>query len=147
MVLQEALLQSVSPRPGEPEVISLCPAWPRGWDAQFSLHVRGGFSVTAATRDGRPEWVEIESLLGELCRVRNPWGDACLVTVGGMDRTLRGEVVSFGTDRGGRYLLRPVGAPLPRPATVAPPAQGEPVRFSHVLANGRRVEGALGIGR
>jgi len=147
MVLQEALLQSVSPRPGEPEVISLCPAWPRGWDAQFSLHVRGGFSVTAATRDGRPEWVEIESLLGELCRVRNPWGDACILTVGGLDQAVRGEVVSFGTDRGGRYLLRPVGAPLPRPATVAPPAQGEPVRFSHVLANGRRVEGALGIGR
>ena len=35
--LQEALLQSVSPRPGEPEIIRVFPAWPPEWDAAFRL--------------------------------------------------------------------------------------------------------------
>ena len=52
-MLQEALLQSVSPRPGQPEVISLLPAWPKDWQASFRLLARGGFLVSASVR-GRP---------------------------------------------------------------------------------------------
>jgi len=32
-VIQEGLLQSVSSRPGEPEIISIGPAWPKAWEA------------------------------------------------------------------------------------------------------------------
>jgi hypothetical protein len=71
--LQEALLQSVSSRPGEPEVIRVFPAWPREWNASFRLLARGGFLVSAAVREGRVEFVEIESRRGETCRLRNPW--------------------------------------------------------------------------
>ncbi len=77
MVLQEALLQSVAPRPGEPEVICVFPAWPRAWAGSFRLLARGGFLVTAASDANGVVFIEIESRLGEVCRLRNPWPGAC----------------------------------------------------------------------
>jgi hypothetical protein len=53
MTLQEALVQSVSPRPGEPEVICVFPAWPTEWDASFRLLARGGFLSPARSKKGR----------------------------------------------------------------------------------------------
>ena len=77
--LQQGLMQSVSPRPGEPEVISVFPAWPKEWEASFRLLARGGFLVTSSIRKGEVELVEIESRLGEGCRLRNPWGGPCIL--------------------------------------------------------------------
>ena len=111
--LQESLLQSVSPRPGRPEVIRVFPAWPRSWNASFRLLVRGGFLVTATVRDGEVEFVEIESRRGETCRLRNPWSWPCQFRViGGESRRVSGAVLQFDTESGGRYVLwRSPGAP------------------------------------
>jgi hypothetical protein len=104
--LQESLLQSVSPRPGEPEVIRMFPAWPPEWDASFRLLARGGFLVSCEVKKGRVQSVEIESRLGEYCRLRNPWGAECLLTeVGGPSRMLSGEILRFGTAAGRRYRV------------------------------------------
>jgi hypothetical protein len=104
--LQESLLQSVSPRPGEPEVIRVFPAWPPEWDASFCLLARGGFLVSSEIRKGKAQFVEIESRLGEYCRLRNPWGAECLLTeVGGPSRMLSGEILRFGTAAGKRYRV------------------------------------------
>ena len=81
--LQQGLMQSVSPRPGEPEVIRVFPAWPHEWEASFRLLARGGFLVTSSSRKGEVEFVEVESRLGEECRLRNPWGGPCLLEVVG----------------------------------------------------------------
>jgi hypothetical protein len=109
MVLQEALLQSVSPRPGEPEVIRVFPAWPRAWDAEFLLLARGGFLVSAAIRGGEIQAVGIESRLGEECRLRNPWPRPCRVeTSGGQPcerLTVDDGLVCFATARGERYRV------------------------------------------
>ncbi len=78
--LQQGLMQSVSPRPGEPEVIRVFPAWPKEWEASFRLLARGGFLVTSSIRGGEVEFVEIESRLGEECGLRNPWGGPCLLS-------------------------------------------------------------------
>ena len=51
--LQESLVQSVSPRPGEPEIIRVFPAWPPEWDASFRLLARGGFLVSSEIRKGK----------------------------------------------------------------------------------------------
>ncbi|MBN2292027.1 MAG: hypothetical protein JXM70_06350 [Pirellulales bacterium] len=108
--IQEGLLQSVSPRPGQPEVIRVFGAWPKSWDASFRLKARGGFLVTAAIRDGEVEFVEIESRLGETCRLRNPWeGPCCLGENGGMNRQVHGEILQFDTESGGHYRLIPAG--------------------------------------
>ena len=108
MTMQEALLQSVAPRPGEPEIIRVFPAWPCAWDASFRLLARGGFLISASMRNGRITNVEIESRLGEECRLRNPWPTSCRIqTNDGKDcaHGAASEVIAFSTRPGGRYLL------------------------------------------
>ena len=109
MVLQEALLQSVSPQPGSPEVINIFPAWPKAWDASFRLLARGGFLVSATVRSARIGPVEIESRMGEECRVRNPWPNPCRVETGDgkscEDMSITEGVIRFPTQPGGRYRL------------------------------------------
>jgi len=76
-VIQEWLLQSVSPRPGQPEIISVCSAWPQEWEASFRLRARRDFLVTSATKNGEVEFVDIDS------RLCNAWGTSCVVTTMG----------------------------------------------------------------
>lgn len=104
--LQEALVQSVSPRPGEQEVIRVFPAWPDAWDASFRLLARGGFLVSSEIAGGQVRFVEIESRLGEECRLRNPWQGECVVSeVDRPDRVLAGESLRFPTAAGQRFRL------------------------------------------
>ena len=143
--LQEGLLQSVSGRPGEPEVISVFPAWPKAWDASFRLLARGGFLVTAAIRGGEVELIEIESRLGQSCRLRNPWGAPCLVTEnGGQPQRLAGDLLQFDTLRGNRYRVAPQGGPPSVFLKVAPGPVSGPTTFSRKLPNGKVVDGMLG---
>lgn len=112
MVLQEALLQSVAPRPGELEVIRVFPAWPRAWDASFRLLARGGFLVSAAMRAGEVAAIEVESRRGEECRIRSPWSEPCRVESGEgtrFDGVISDDgLVRFPTRAGARYRLSPV---------------------------------------
>ena len=72
--LQLALLQGVPARPGGDPVMRVFPAWPEGWDAEYTLPVRGGFLTTSAIQRGVVQFVELRSAGGNLCRLRNPWG-------------------------------------------------------------------------
>jgi len=110
LTLQEALLQSVSSRPGEPEIISVFPAWPRAWNASFRLLARGGFLVSATIRAGVVQRIEITSRLGEACRVRNPWPEAADVTIQShaVCQHVSGKIFRFTTEPGGVYDLIPV---------------------------------------
>ena len=111
MILQEALLQSVAPRPGEPEVIRVFPAWPHDWDAEFRLLARGGFLVSATMCRGHIEAVEIESRRGEECRLRNPWARPCRVETRNGSPCERlaaaNGLVRFPTSGGGVYCIVP----------------------------------------
>ncbi|MCU1234107.1 MAG: hypothetical protein JWP63_2074, partial [Candidatus Solibacter sp.] len=89
--LQIALVNSAPPAPGEASVIELFTAWPKEWDARFKLGARGGFVVTASISGGEVQAVELESLAGAECRVRNPWS---------------GEVQLFRTRKGQRIILK-----------------------------------------
>jgi len=73
--LQEALLQSGPPAPGKEPIIRVFPAWPKEWEAEFTLGARGGFLVTSAMRGGRVAFVELRALAAGECRLRNPWGE------------------------------------------------------------------------
>jgi hypothetical protein len=144
-MLQDGLMQSVSPRPGEPEVIIVLPAWPKQWQASFRLLARGGFLVAAAVENGQVAVVEIQSRLGETCRLRNPWGKPCCVTqVGGGDRVLAGDVLQFDTRTDGHYLVRPAGHPASPPLVVQVDEGQSPAAFRFTLSNGRVVQGHLG---
>jgi hypothetical protein len=143
--LQEGLLQSVSARPGGPEIISVFPAWPKHWEASFRLLARGGFLVTAAMRGGKVEFVEIESRGGEPCRLRNPWHAPCQVAeIGGGTWPLSGELLSFDTAQGKRYRVVPKDGPPPTLRRIAPAPSNEPTSFSFPLSNGKIVGGTLG---
>ena len=119
MTFQEALLQSVAPRPGEPELIAVFPAWPRAWDAGFRLLARGGFMVTAAIRGGEIQAVAIESRPGGDCRIRNPWAEPCRETTDGgepLPHTVTDDLLLFQIERGGGYRIESMA----RVAEVAP---------------------------
>ena len=145
LTMQEGLLQSVSPRPGEPEIVSVFPAWPRKWQASFCLLARGGFLVTSAVCDGEIQFVEIESRLGEECRLRNPWSEPCMIReTEGATRELDGDILRFATARGGRYVIAPKGTVPPGPRRVSPEPATGPVSFSFTLPSGVTVSAALG---
>ena len=104
--LQDALVQSVSPRPGEPEIIRVFPAWPERWQASFRLLVRGGFLVSSSVQGGEVKSVELHSRLGESCRLRNPWGSRCdVIETDGDVQVLSGDVLRFDTKRGKDYRI------------------------------------------
>ncbi len=106
--LHNALCQSVGAGPAEPPVIRVFPAWPSDWEASFRLLARGGFLVGSSIRGGRVEYIEIQSLNGGECRVRNPWGGQARVAIsqaGAAGRQLDGELLTFETTPGQSYLL------------------------------------------
>ena len=143
--MQEGLLQSVSPRPGQPEIIIVAPAWPGDWNATFRLLARGGFLVTAAVRDGDVAFVEIESRLGETCRLRNPWQMPCAVREkGGPTQQMDDDILCFDTRKGKRYLVLPDGSPMPEATHVSPEPATGPVSFSFTLPSGVTVRHQLG---
>ncbi len=145
--LQESLLQSVSARPGEPEVISVFPAWPSQWQGCFRLLARGGFLVTAALESGQVLFVEIESRLGETCRLRNPWNETVGVYEGARDRRqLGGAILEFSTVEGARYRLLPLSRPTPDPVSIAPGPTDGPVSCQFQLPNGEVAAATLGRG-
>lgn len=52
--------------------------------------------------------IDVESRLGEECRLRNPWGRSCVVEeVGGSSRVLEGDMLRFTTIRRGKYRICP----------------------------------------
>jgi hypothetical protein len=112
--LHLALLQSNPPEPGGEPVIRVFPAWPPGWDAAFTLLARGAFLVTSSWRQGKPEFVEIESLAGARCRLRNPWGDGAVTLFrnGTKASTPSGSLLDFETMRGERLTVVPPGKTL-----------------------------------
>ena len=143
--LQEGLLQSVSPHPGEPEVIRVFAAWPKSWNAQFRLLARGGFLVTASIREGRVEFVEVESRLGEDCRVRNPWRAPCQVTQRGeLVAQADNDIIRFPTTTGERYRILPAETDAPAPQRIAASAGTGPYSCSATLPSGDVAQATLG---
>ena len=145
--LQEALLQSVSPLPGEAEVITVFPAWPKAWDASFRLLARGGFRVTSTVENGEVQFIDIESRLGETCQLRNPWQVPCVVSEVGGDTQAKpyvGDCLRFDTVPGGHYRVQPEGKPEPTPRHISPSPVLVPTSYSLALPNGVTHQGTLG---
>jgi hypothetical protein len=106
--LHLALLQSGPPAPGEDPVLRVFPAWPKEWNAQFTLLARGGFLVTSSIENGTIQFIELLSNAGAACKLRNPWLDrnVQLVRNGSPAETLRGPVLGFQTQTGERIRMQ-----------------------------------------
>lgn len=89
--------------------ISLFNAWPKDWDAAFTLLARGAFVISSAQRDGTIPLVEIVSKNGGMCRLNNPWTgrSVTLYRNGHKEGELSGEVLSFPTSKGETVIVVP----------------------------------------
>lgn len=105
--LHLALFQSAPSEPGGKPVIRVFPAWPDNWDASFTLLGRGNFLITSSIQNNSVEFIEIKSLAGEICFVRNPWPDDMVsLYVGGIEiKSFTGEMIKFSTSQKGNYIL------------------------------------------
>jgi hypothetical protein len=108
--LHLALLQSIPPSPGGDPILHLFPAWPNDWDATFQLLARGGFLVTASIRHGVIGPLELESLAGAACLLRNPWPGRPITlrrSASPSPTTLQGALLRILTSPGERLTLSP----------------------------------------
>lgn len=95
-------------------VIQVFPAWPKEWDAEFDLLAHGGFRICSSQRNGRIEFVEVRSTLGQRCRLMNPWvdGEVSLYRDDRKAENLSGSVLVFACRKGERVtVLRPGTSP------------------------------------
>jgi len=113
--LHLSLLQSVPPAPEKEAVNYLFPAWPKEWDARFSLAARDAFIISASQQKGRVEFVELLSKKGGPCRVQNPWDQAELSLYRNDKEagTVSGRLLVITTTAGETVTLVPKGASLP----------------------------------
>ena len=109
--LQNALLQSVPPSVEKEPVNTVFPAWPKGWDAQFTLAARGAFLISASMQNDQVEFVEILSQKGGQCILQNPWpeGDATVYRNGKAMESVSGKSLTLSTTAGERLALVPKG--------------------------------------
>jgi hypothetical protein len=114
--LHNALIQSVAAGPAREPVIRVFPAWPKEWDAAFSLLARGAFLVSSSMEKGQIEFVEIRSNAGQECRLRNPWPDktVTLYRDGRKAEDFSGSLLTFPTTEGETIVIIPRGTTPPR---------------------------------
>ncbi|NBD28210.1 glycosyl hydrolase family 95 catalytic domain-containing protein [Paenibacillus glycinis] len=107
--IQEALNQSLSATTGGEPVIRVFPAWPKAWDAKYKLLGKDGFLVSSSMESGDIQYVEIESQLGGVGRIRSPWdSDIVLYRNGVKAETIsatENQLLAFNTEQGEDIVL------------------------------------------
>jgi hypothetical protein len=93
------------------EPMSLFNAWPKDWDAAFTLLARGAFLVSSAQRNGSIPLVEISAQSGGTCALVNPWPgrEVTLYRNGRKADAISGETLTFPTAKGETIVLVPAG--------------------------------------
>jgi hypothetical protein len=109
--LQNALLQSVPPSVEKEPVNTVFPAWPKGWDAQFTLAARDAFLISASMQGDQIEFVEILAEQGGQCILQNPWpaGEVTVYRNGQAAEGVSGKLLTLSTTAGERLALVPKG--------------------------------------
>jgi alpha-L-fucosidase 2 len=100
--VNEMLLQTIN------GIIHVGYSLPVGISASFEqLRTEGGFLVSAAINEnGDTGSLRIQSTVGGVCRIANPWPDKRVtITSSGSRAACRGNVLQFGTLSGNEYLL------------------------------------------
>ena len=96
---------------GEDPVLQVFPAWPKDWNTEYRLLAPGAFLVTSSMREGRVEFVELQSQAGAPVKLRNPWGSAAVTLYrnGTKAQDLEGGQLAFPTAKGEDILVLPKG--------------------------------------
>ncbi len=99
--MNESLLQS------HDGIIRVAPAACETQSAHFTLHAAGGFIVSADIENGKPVWIAVKSLLGERCRIQNPWTVGHLYENGSFEESFEGREMEFTTSAGSLFIIVP----------------------------------------
>jgi hypothetical protein len=94
------------------DLIRVFPVFPADQKASFHrLRTFGAFLVSSAIKNGRIQYVLVESEKGRDCRIRNPWpGKRVAVSRSGGDaRRMTGEEFVLETRPGEQWILAPEG--------------------------------------
>ena len=103
--LQMGLLQCSGGAPGWKGVIRVFPAWDIKHNAEFELYARDGFKVYACVENGIIAPVVVTSLLGNECRIANPWEGAVTLSSADGEERYDGDFLRFKTRQGLVYTL------------------------------------------
>src|SRR5713101_10112271 len=84
-------------------------AWPKDWDAAFTLLARGAFVVSSAQQGGKIPLIEVVSQNGGTCRLATAWpGETVtLYRSGRKAEDLSGATLTFGTAKGETVVVVP----------------------------------------
>ncbi len=97
--MNEALLQSYD---------GLFRVFPATQDGRFTLHARGGFIVSAEKVAGEVQWICIQSLYGNACKLQLPWGNAVLHSnMKKKNKIVQDELAEFKTKTGEVIIVYP----------------------------------------
>jgi hypothetical protein len=145
--VQQALLQSAGPRPGEPPVLTIFPTLPENWDCSYSLLARGGFTVNAGRSNGHTDYVHITSKLGNRLKLKNPWSSSVSVCRNGTKPIeLDGDILEMDTRPGESVLLLPAGMqPDAVPAGTTLPDTEERVWSLNLVIAGKERRITVGL--
>jgi len=112
--LNAAMLQSVPPTADKEPVNYIFPAWPKEWDAQFTLAARNAFLISSSMEKGEIGFVEIFSQKGGPCQVKNPWQgtEVTLYRNGKKENNIAGSLLVINSKAGETISLVPKGKKL-----------------------------------
>ena len=112
MGIHSTMLDSSPASTTNDEPIRILNDWPKDWDAAFSLLARGGFVVSSAHIDGQIPLVQIKSLMGGQCLLRNPWGDTDVTLYRNANKAedLSGETLTFQMQKEETIVVVPKGS-------------------------------------
>lgn len=114
MGINSSLLTNASKNVDEEPIIYVFPSWPKDWDAEFKLLARDGFLVSSSQRKSEIEFVEINSQLGQECKLQNPWGNekVTLYRNGSKAETIGGAFLKFNTAKGENIVVVKSGSSI-----------------------------------
>jgi len=118
--------------------IRVWPAAPKSWSGAFQLRAETGFLVASERSAGTVQYVEIESLFGDVCRLVNPWAEAVRVSCAQRPilESSDAELV-LPTEKGKHYLVERVALPVGKLAFERlSPAKNDDVKY--MASAGRR---------
>lgn len=106
--LQAGLLQCNGGSTELDPIIQVFPAWDSNYNAEYMLWAKGGFKVTSRFEKGEIQFVEIESTMGGICRILNPWGDKAITISNITEYDDDNSIISFDTSAGTTYIFNKI---------------------------------------
>jgi hypothetical protein len=105
--MNESLLQSYD------GVLRIFPAFPSNKAGRFTLHAVGGFIVSSEIREGEVQWMRIQSLFGNSCKVYLPWKKAIVYSSQKRkSKQVNGDIVEINTIENEIIFILPDGHKL-----------------------------------